>query len=210
MSARETVKAAGQLIVELGPVAVFMISYNVIRGFPPSHPLFVAFGASPSDAIYLATGLFMAATLLAIGYSWWRARRVPPVLVVMGLLVLGFGGLTVALRDPTYIQIQPTLVNLFYAVAIFGSLLFKQNIWKLLFRHAFTLPDKVWDILAWRWGVFFLLMAGLNEFVRLTQSEAVWVNFRFYSALLAILFMVANLPITMKNIGKTEMVEKKA
>lgn len=205
MSFKETARAAGQLAVELGPVAVFMASYNVIRALKPDHALFAVTGTAPADAIYLATGLFMAATALAVAFSWVRARRIPPVLLIMAGLVIGFGGLTVALRDPIYIKIQPTLVNLFYALAIFGSLLAKQNIWKLLFRHAFTLPDKVWDVLAWRWGVFFLFMAGLNEVVRLTQPEAVWVNFRFYGALLTILFMAANLPITIKHIGKTDM-----
>lgn len=198
-----TARGAGQLIVELGPVAVFMISYNLIRGLPEGHALFAAFGASPKDAIYFATGLFMAATLSAIAYTWFTKKHIPPVLMIMGLLVAGFGTLTFLFRDPTFIKVKPTIVNLFYAAAIFISLAIGQNIWKLLFRHAFSLPDAVWRALAVRWGLFFLAMAGLNEVIWRNFDEAFWVNFRFWGVFpLTFLFLALNLPITMKWIGR--------
>lgn len=75
-------------------------------------------------------------------------------------------------------KIKPTVVYLFYSAAIFGSMAFGRNIWKLLFEHAFTLPDRVWRILAIRWGLFFIAMAGLNETIRLTQPTEAWVNSR--------------------------------
>jgi intracellular septation protein len=200
---KDTARGAGQLLVELGPVAVFMISYNVIRGLPGEHALFAATGGSPAEAIFYATGLFMAATLAAIAYTWFTKRTIPPALLVMGVLVAAFGTLTFLFRDPTFIKIKPTIVNGFYAAAIFFSLAIGQNVWKLLFKHVFELPDRIWSTLAVRWGLFFLLMAGLNEIVWRNFDEAFWVNFRFWGVFpLVIAFALANVPITMRWIGR--------
>jgi intracellular septation protein len=206
----DTARGATQLIVELGPVLVFMVSYNVIRGFAAEHPLFAwataTFGIplGPKEAILFATAIFMAATLAAILFTFVRTKKVPPVLVVMGVLVAAFGGLTLALRDPTFIKLKPTIVNLFYAAAIFISLAIKQNVWKLLFKHAFDLPDAIWARLAINWGLFFIVMAIINEIVWRNFDEAFWVNFRFWGTFpLVFLFMLANLPMTMKWIGRS-------
>ncbi|MGE0045828.1 MAG: inner membrane-spanning protein YciB [Hyphomonadaceae bacterium] len=189
---RDTARAGGQLLVDLGPIILFVLSFNVLQR------------VRPDDAIYWATGIFIAATLAAIAYSWLRTRRVPPVLIVTGVLVTAFGGLTIALHDQTFIQIKPTFVYLFYAAAIFFSLLIRRNIWKLLLRHAFALPDRVWNILAIRWGLFFIFMAGVNEAIRLTQTFEFWVNSRLFIVYpLLIGFALLNLPITMKHIGQS-------
>ncbi len=195
-AAKSTAKGGGQLLVDLGPIIVFVVTYNVLNR------------TRPDDAIYIATGVFIAATLAAIAYAWFRTRHIPPVLIVTGVLVTAFGGLTIALHDETFMKLKPTVVYLFYAGAIFGSMLFGLNIWKLLFRHAFSLPDKIWNTLAIRWGVFFLFMAGLNEYIRATQSTEFWVNSRFFITFPLILgFALLNAPITMKHIREPDSEE---
>ncbi|MBL8549726.1 MAG: septation protein IspZ [Hyphomonadaceae bacterium] len=188
-----TARGAGQLLVELGPIILFVLSYNVLRR------------SRPDDAIFIATAVFIVSTLAAIAWCWVRTRRVPPVLLVTGVLVIGFGGLTLYLRDENFMKVKPTFVNIFYALAIFGSLLFRQNIWKLLFGHAFSLPDRVWNILAARWGAFFLFMAAVNEIIRHTQTTDFWVNSRLFIVYPLILgFALVNLPLTMKHIGQAD------
>jgi len=80
----------------------------------------------------IATGIFIAATLLALLYAWFKQRRVPPMLIVTAVIVTFFGGLTLAFHDAIFIKIKPTIINLLYAAAIFGSLMVGRNIWKLL------------------------------------------------------------------------------
>lgn len=193
----ETARGAGQLLVDLGPVIVFVLSFNLLQ-----RPL-------GEDAIFWATGLFMAATAIAILYAWLKTRHIPPVLIVTGVLVLVFGGLTIALKNQAFMLLKPVFVYLIYAAAIFGSQLFGANLWKTLFGHAFTLPDRIWRILAWRWGAFFIFMAALSFVFYLcvmvwgVMSQEFWVNSRLFVVYPLIFgFALLNVPITMKYIGR--------
>lgn len=176
-------------MVDLGPIAVFVIAYNVLQRVP----------ATKDNAVFIATGLFIAATLAAIAYCQIKRGRIPPVLIVTGVLVTIFGGLTIVLHDENFIKIKVTAINSFYAIAILGSLAVGQNVWKLLFQHAFTLPERAWNIFALRWGVFFVFLAGLNEVLRHTVDTETWVNLRLAPFVLTFLFALANTPLLLKH-----------
>lgn len=183
-----------QLAVDLGPLIVFVVAYNVLNRM------------QTENAIYISTGIFIVATLVAILYSWIKTRFIPPILIVTGVLITVFGGLTIYLHDETFVKLKPTIMNGFYALAIFGSLLFGQNVWKLLLQHTFVLPDKVWRTLAIRWGFFFIFLAVLNEIIRHYADTDFWVNSRLMITFpLTIAFAALNAPLTLKYAGKTEM-----
>jgi intracellular septation protein len=181
---------ANQLLIDLGPLAIFVVAFNVLQRIP----------AVKDNAVYISTAIFIAATLAAIAYCWIKQGRIPPVLLVTGVIVVGFGGLTLVLRDPTFIQIKPTFTYLFYVAAILGSLAIRHNVWKLLFRHAFNLPDRVWNVLALRWAGFFAFQAVLNEVIRNTQSFEFWLNSRpFIVFPLVLAFAALNTPLVLKH-----------
>jgi intracellular septation protein len=180
---------ANQLLIDLGPVAVFVLSFNLLQRFE----------ATKENAVYFATGIFIAATLAAIAYCKLKLGRIPPVLIVTGVLITAFGGLTLALHNETFIKVKPTFVYLFYAGAIGVSVLMRQNIWKLLFGHVFTLPDRIWSVLALRWAGFFVFQALLNEYIRHSYSTEFWVNSRLWLVFpLVMLFALANTPLVLK------------
>lgn len=182
-----------QLLIDLGPIAIFVVAYNVLNRI------------RPDDAIYISTGVFIVSTLAAIAFSWFRTRKIPPILIVTGVLVTAFGGLTIVLHDENFMKFKPTAMYLFYAAAVFGSLLFGQNIWKLLFQHTFVLPDRIWRILAMRWAAFFILLAALNEAIRLWTSTDFWVNARILIFFpLILLFGAVNAPLMLKYAGRSE------
>lgn len=182
--------SSSQLIIDLGPVAVFVVAYNALLRMP----------AYKDNAVYIATGVFVVATLGAILYCLWKQGRIPPVLIVTGVIVTAFGGLTIALHDDTFIKLKPTVANLFYAAAIIGSLLVGENILKLLFKHIFTLPDRIWTVLALRWGAAFAGLAIVNEVMRQTLTTSDWVSWHF-PVLMAgmIAFALANTPLIIKH-----------
>ncbi|MGE0594722.1 MAG: inner membrane-spanning protein YciB [Hyphomonadaceae bacterium] len=197
MSEKPTNPLAGanQLFIDLGPLAVFVVAFNVLQRVE----------STAANAVYIATALFIVSTLIAIGYCRLKTGKIPPVLIVTGVLVTAFGGLTLLLHDENFIKIKPTFVYLFYATAITISVLIKQNVWKLLFRHIFTLPDRIWTVLALRWAAFFVLLAGLNEFIRLTQTTEVWVNSRIVVFFpLFLVFAALNTPLVLKHAPREE------
>ena len=187
---RSAQAGVNSILTDLGPILIFILAYNVLERID----------ALKANAVYIATGLFIASTIAAIVYHKLKRGRIPPVLIVTGVLVTAFGGLTILLRDQTFIQLKPTVVNLFYVAAILGSLLFRLNIWKLLFGHAFNLPDRIWNVLALRWASFFAFMALLNEFIRNQFSFDFWLNTRPLVIFpLFLLFAALNTPLVMKH-----------
>lgn len=191
-SARDS---AGQLWIDLGPIIVFVVTYNVL----------FRIAATKDQAIYIATGVFIVSVLAAIAWCKLQRGKIPPILIVTGVLVTAFGGLTIIFHDPSIIQIKFTFTFLFYAAAILFSLAIKQNVWKLFFKHLFNLPDKIWTILAVRWAVFYIVVALVNEVLRYNFNEAngnfdVWLNLRTvltYPAFIA--FAALNTPIVLKH-----------
>ena len=181
---------AHQLLIDLGPVLIYVASFNILQRIE----------ATKENAVFIATGIFIAAVLSAIAYCKLQYNRIPPVLLVSGAIVVGFGGLTIALRDPTFIQLKPTVANLFFAIAIAVSLAIKQNVWRLLFGHLYNLPARIWDVLAMRWAGYFAFQAGLNELIRNTQSFEVWVNSRPFAVFIPfVIFAVLTTPLVLKH-----------
>jgi len=190
-------KAGGvnQLLIDLGPILVFVVTFNVLNRIE----------ATKANAVYISTGVFIVAVLAAIAWCKLKRGTIPPVLIVTGVLVTAFGGLTILLHDPAIIQIKFTVTFLFYAAAILVSLLMRQNVWKLFFRHVFNLPDRIWNILAVRWAIFYLVLAGVNEVLRYYYNEAngnfdVWLNLRTALTYPAVfIFALANTPLVLKH-----------
>jgi intracellular septation protein len=179
-----------QLLIDLGPVGLFIVASNVLGRFPQTK----------ENAIFIATAIFIAATLAAIAYCRWKIGRIPPVLIVVGLLVVAFGGLTLLLHDENFIKLRPTFANIFYAGAILVSLAVRQNVMKLVFGHVFVFSERAWTILALRWAGFFMVMAVVAEYIRRTMTTEDWVNYHFPILYVpTLLFALANTPFIMKH-----------
>jgi intracellular septation protein len=167
-------------------------------------PLLLFFAANVVGGIYAATGAFMVATFAALGFAWWRYHKLPVMLLVSAAIVLVFGGLTLYLRDETFIKLKPTIVYLIFAGLLTGGLLMKKPVLELLFGAAFSLTAEGWRKLTWRWAAFFLVMALVNEAVRRNFSTDIWVSFKAFGFLpLTFLFAVAQVPL-MQRYGLSE------
>ena len=159
-------------------------------------PLLVFFGGNAAAGIYIGTGAFMVATILSLGFAWWRYRKVPIMPLVSAALVLTFGGLTLYLHDDTFIKLKPTIVYTLFAVLLLGGLVFRKPVLELLFGPVFDLTGEGWRKLSLRWAVFFLAMAVINEFVWRNFSTNIWVSFKAFGFLpLTFLFAMAQVPL---------------
>ena len=148
----------------------------------------------------MATGLFMAATVISLIVSKIVFKHLPVMPFVSGIVVMIFGGLSIWLQDETFIKMKPTIVNTLFGVTLLIGLLFGKSLLGYVFNAAFQLTDEGWRKLTLRWGIFFLFLAVLNEVVWRNFSDAVWVNFKVWGTMpITIAFTLAQMPLIMKH-----------
>ena len=162
-------------------------------------PLVVFFVANARFDIFVGTAAFMVAIVFALAVSWRFERKLPTVPLFSAVIVLIFGGLTLWLADETFIKLKPTIINAAFAAALFGGLAFGKYLLKPLFGAAFQVDDEGWRLLTWRWALFFVGMAALNEIVWRTVSTDTWVSVKLFVYLpLTFVFAIAQTPLIMR------------
>ena len=177
----ETENQLLKLVLEMGPLVIFFI-------------------ANAKFGIFTATAALMVAIAISLTLSRLFFGKLSIMPMVTGIFVLIFGGLTIWLQDETFIKLKPTIVNLIFASIMLGGLYFGKLIWKILFSDIFQLNDEGWRKLQLLWGVFFLLLAALNEIVWRNFSTDTWVNFKVFGIMpLTFAFSLALLPIMMRH-----------
>ena len=158
-------------------------------------PLLLFFAANALFGIFTATAVFMAAMLFVIAIGIVLERRISPMPLVTGALVLIFGGLTLWLANDIFIKIKPTILYAMFAVVLLGGLVVGRLFIKLLLGQTLRLPEMAWRTLTWRWSGFFIVLAILNELVWRNVSTNTWVAFKVWGVFpLTLLFALAQTP----------------
>lgn len=163
-------------------------------------PLLLFFAAFKLYDIYVATAVAIVATAVQVGVQWLRQRRLEPMpLVTLGVLVV-FGGLTLGLRDDTFIKWKPTLVYWLLAALVLATQWFgRATLVERLLGSQIQLPSAVWARQNLAWGLFFAALGALNLYVAFyfrpdldaAARQAIWVNFKVFGLLgLTLLFLL--------------------
>jgi intracellular septation protein len=167
--------------VDFGPLLLFFVAYRL-------------FG------LYAATATIMVAAVAAVGLGYWSDRKLHPVPLATALIVLVFGGLTLYLNDEMFIKMKPTMIYALFGAVLLGGLVFNRSFVKPVFAAAVTLREADWRTLTWRFGLFFLAMAGINELIWRNFSSDAWVNYHVFGAItLTILFCASQVPFLLKH-----------
>ncbi|MEM5583445.1 septation protein A [Roseibium sp. AS2] len=185
-----------KLALELGPLGVFFLFNARGEQITASFPVLEAVG----KPIFLATAAFMVAITISLVVSLWLTRRLPIMPLVSGVVVLVFGALTLWLHDELFIKLKPTIVNCLFGSILLGGLLFGKALLGYVFDSAFRLTDEGWRKLTFRWGVFFFVLAIVNEVVWRSFSTDFWVSFKVFGIMpITILFTLSQLPLIQKH-----------
>ncbi len=155
-------------------------------------PIALFFLAFKLAGIYVATAVAMAATILQIGWLYWRHRKVEPMQwVSLGIITL-FGGATLLTHDETFIKWKPTILYWLMGGALFiGQLFFKRNFLKNIMSEQLSLPDDIWRNLLLAWVAFFAIMGGVNLWVAFNFDTDTWVNYKLFGGMgLMLVFVV--------------------
>jgi len=162
-------------------------------------PLVLFFAINAKIGIYAATGVFMVAVLAALVVAYMPTRRIEIMPLVTAVVVLIFGGLTLVLHDETFIKLKPTIIYVLFGGALFVGLAMGKPLLGIVFDSVFDLTEEGWRKLTWRWALFFIAMAVLNEIVWRNFSTDTWVSFKLFGAVpLTFLFGAAQLPLLTK------------
>lgn len=173
-----------KLLVELGPLVVFFI-------------------VNSRAGIFWGTGTFVVATIIALIVSRIALGRIPVMPLVSGVFVIVFGGLTIWLHDELFIKLKPTIVNGLFATILLGGLAAGHALLRPVFGEVIQLTDEGWRRLTLRWGLFFIVLAALNEVVWRSFSTDFWVSFKLFGIMpLTMVFAVAQVGLMKKYAAK--------
>jgi intracellular septation protein len=162
-------------------------------------PLVLFFAANARFGIFTATAGFMVAVLIALAVAYAKTRRIEVMPLVTAVIVIIFGGLTLALHNDTFIKLKPTIIYLLFGGTLIGGLAFGKSFLGVLFDSVFDLTDEGWRKLTWRWAFFFFALAVLNEIVWRNFSTDIWVSFKLFGVVpLTFLFGALQYPLLTK------------
>jgi len=180
-----------KLALEIGPIAVFFLAYRWA-----AVPDGLSMTERQLEQILFATKVFVPTILAALAASWWLTRKLPRMAVITAIVVTIFGGLTLILRDDTFVKMKPTILyGLFAAILGFG-LLRGQSYLRYLLDEMIPMQAEGWLKFTRRFVLFYIGLAVLNEIVWRGWGTDVWVNFRTFALPAAnFLFIMAQVPL---------------
>lgn len=183
-----------KLVLEMGPLMVFFLANSkpdLLR--PLLRPLLPAsLLEGPQSNIFVATASFMIAMLVSLVLTKTLLKKLPIMPLVSGVVVLVFGGLTLWLHDDTFIKLKPTIVNALFGSVLLGGLALGKPLLPYVLDNVFKLSQEGWHKLTLRWGLFFFLLAAINEIVWRLFTTDFWVAFKVWGVMpITIVFAMA-------------------
>lgn len=175
-----------KLVLEVGPLVVFFI-------------------ANARADIFVATAWFMGAMSISLVLTWLILKKIAIMPLVTGAVVLVFGGLTLWLQDDTFIKIKPTITNTLFATVLLGGLVFGHSLLRYVFGDVYKLREEGWSKLTLNWGLFFVVLAVLNEVLWRNFSTDVWVAFKVWGVMpTTVIFSISQISLLTKYAPEAE------
>jgi intracellular septation protein len=152
-----------KLLFDFFPIVLFFVAYKLYN-------------------IYVATAVIIIASMMQVGWSWLRHRRVENMHLITLAFVVVLGGATLFLHDEMFIKWKPTVVNWVFALVFLGTQFIgkKPLVQRLMESQVPVTTEKVWGRLNTGWAVFFIFMGAINLYVAYHFSTDTWVNFKLF------------------------------
>ena len=189
-----------KFLLDFFPVVLFFIAYKFFGDLPPqliesanSLPFVSLDPNEPKDAIYFATLTIILATLVQNISHWFVFKKLEKMHIIsLGILIV-FGSLTLAFKDPLFIKWKVSIFNWVFATVIIGSqFIGKKPLIERMMSHAIVVPKNIWRNINFTWGIFFAMVGVVNIYVAYNYSEETWVDFKLFGVLgMTIVFMIA-------------------
>ncbi len=165
------------LLCEFGPIAAFLTTYQ-----------FSTFAT--------ATIAMIIATTISFFILWRFDNHVPYFALLNTVSVILFGGISALIEIPDVFIVRDTIFDLILGLVLLVSLQTKKTGLELLFGNVFAITQKGWRIFTLRWGIFYLLLALVNEYIRLYQTPDTWVEAKVWMIVGTVIFGMYQLTLT--------------
>ncbi|MDA9221907.1 septation protein A [Methylophilaceae bacterium] len=162
-----------KFFIDLLPVVIFFIVYKY------------------TDIFYATFSAIIVSILLAIS-TYLIKKKIEKMVLFNTLLITILGGLTILLKDNTFIMWKPTAIYwLFALVLIISQFLFKKNLMKQMLGKQVNLQDHAWKHISTNVIIFLIGIGILNLYVAFNFDENTWVNFKLFGiTFLLFIFMI--------------------
>lgn len=207
-----------KFFLDFFPVVLFFLAYKFFGDVPPilvdaanSLPLIDLDLKKSTDAIYFATLVLILSTMLQNVVHFLVFKKLEKMHLISLVILLAFGSMTLAFKDPLFIKWKVSIFNWFFGVAIIGSqYIGKKPLIERMMSQAISVPKKIWIQINRVWGLFFLFVGVVNIYIAYTYDEETWVNFKLFGVLgLTFVFMVAQGIYLAKHALPVEEIEEK-
>lgn len=150
--------------------------------------------------IITATVYMLIATGISLAVSYYMDGKIQTMALVSAVVLLISSVLTLLSGNTIFVKMKPTVVYLIFSIILFISAIRNIPISKYLFAKMMILDNKYWVILNYRFAIYFVIMAVINELVWRNFDEAIWVKFKVFGAFpLIVVFILLQIPFLMKH-----------
>lgn len=166
-------------LCEFGPVMGFIIAYE-IKDF--------------------MTGVVVMMIATVISFFVLRSieKHTPIFALISSGSVILFGSISLFINIPGIFILRDTLFDAIFGSVILISVLFGKPLFKYIFSGVFAITDRGWKIFSLRWGIFFIILAFINEWVRLNLTPENWVTAKILMIIASTIFGIYQLTLTKK------------
>ncbi len=184
------------------PVVLFFAAYKLFGSMPPELidlvnqiPYVSLSQNEPRDAIIFATLVLLVASVLQNILHFLVYQRFEKMHLISMAILLVFGSMTVAFKNPHFLIWKVSIFNWLFAVVIFASLFIgKKTLIERMMAQAIEVPKNTWRNVTIMWTIFFTLLGIINLIVATYypgEDYKNWVNFKLFGIFgLTIVFMI--------------------
>jgi intracellular septation protein len=135
-----------KFLFDFGPIILFFIVYK-------------------SYGLYAAIYAMIAATFVQLMYTRLTTGRFENSHIVTFVLLLVFGGISIALRNPAFVMWKVSILYVIFALALIASnWIGKKTLLERMLGKELVLPRSTWERLNWIWGFGFVGIALVNAY----------------------------------------------
>ena len=135
-----------KFLFDFGPIILFFVIYKY-------------FG------LYSAIYAMIAATFVQLMYARLSTGKFVTSQVLTFILLIVFGGISIALRDPAFVMWKVSVLYVIFALALIGSnFVGSKTLLERMMGKELELPRAIWVRLTWFWSFGFIAIAIINAY----------------------------------------------